>query len=32
LAKDGITDVHPVTQAPVFGVTQLVAEHLARLA
>ncbi|MDQ0691181.1 N-acetylglucosamine kinase [Arthrobacter sp. W4I7] len=32
LAKDGITDVRPVTQAPVFGVTQLVAEHLARLA
>jgi glucosamine kinase len=32
LAKDGITDVRPVTRAPVFGVTQLVAEHLARLA
>lgn len=30
LAKDGITDVRSVDQAPVFGVTQLVAEHLKR--
>ncbi|HJV97870.1 MAG TPA: BadF/BadG/BcrA/BcrD ATPase family protein [Arthrobacter sp.] len=30
LAKDGITDVRRVDQAPVFGVTQLVAEHLTR--
>jgi glucosamine kinase len=32
LAKDGIADVRPVIQDPVFGVTQLVAEHLPWLA
>ncbi|TDT78378.1 N-acetylglucosamine kinase-like BadF-type ATPase [Arthrobacter sp. AG258] len=31
LAKAGISDVRSVDQDPVFGVTQLVAEHLARL-